>query len=49
MKKIYCKTQCFYVLLAFLVITIALLIGASIYCYMTKYQKKYLPFHDIKN
>ena len=39
-EKIYCKTQCFYILLAFLLITIVLLIAASIYCYMTKYQKK---------
>ena len=31
-KKASCKTQRFYILLAFLVITIALLIGVSIYC-----------------
>ena len=47
--KITCKTQNFYILLAFLLITIALLIGVSIYCYLIKYwaiQKHSLPFHD---
>ena len=40
----------FYILLAFLLITIALLIAVSIYCYMIKYQTKHLlPFHGIKN
>ena len=32
-KNITCKTQSFYILLAFLLITIALLIAVSIYCY----------------
>ena len=45
--------QKFYILLAFLLITIALLISVSIYCYLIKYrakQKKRLsPFHDTKN
>ena len=48
-KKATCKTQNFYTLLAFLLITIALLIAVSIYCYLTKYpgkQKHLLPFHD---
>ena len=36
-KNITCKTQNFYILLAFLLITIALLIAASIYCYLIKY------------
>ena len=47
--KITCKTQNFYILLAFLLITIALLIGVSIYYYLIKYwaiQKHSLPFHD---
>ena len=38
----------FYVLLAFLLITIASLIAASIYCFLIKYQAKrkhLLPFH----
>ena len=36
-KNVACKTQNFYILLAFLLITIALLIGVSIYCYLIKY------------
>ena len=46
-----CKTQNFYILLAFLLITIAFLIAVSIYCYMIKYrakQKHLLPFHYTK-
>ena len=35
--NINCKTQNFYILLAFLLITVALLIAASIYCYLVKY------------
>ena len=35
-KKATCRTQNFYILLAFLLITIALLIAASIYCYLIK-------------
>ena len=41
----------FYILLAFLLITIAL-IAVSIYCYLIKYrakQKHLLPFHDTNN
>ena len=41
------KTQNFYILLAFLLITIALLIAVSIYCYLITYQEKQkhlLPF-----
>ena len=34
------KTQNFYILLAFLLITIALLIAVSIYCYLVTYQWK---------
>ena len=36
-KKATCKTQNFYILLAFLSITIALLIVVIIYCYLIKY------------
>ena len=46
-KKPTCKTQNFYILLAFLLITVALLIAVSIYCYLIKYrakQKHLLPF-----
>ena len=51
-KKAACKTPNFYILLAFLSITIALLIAVSIYCYLINYQakqKKLLPFHDTNN
>ena len=47
-KKATCKTQNFFILLAFLLITITLLIAVSIYCYVIKYrvkQKYLLPFH----
>ena len=46
-KKATCKTQTFYILLAFLWITIALLIPGGFYCYMIKYwakPKHLLPF-----
>ena len=36
-KKATCKTQNFYILLAFLLFTIASLIAVSIYCYLIKY------------
>ena len=36
-KKAICKTQNFYILLGLLLITIALLIAVSIYCYLIKY------------
>ena len=36
-KNITYKTQNFYILLAFLLITIALMIALSIYCYLIKY------------
>ena len=52
MKKITCKIQNAYILLAFLLITIALLIAVSIYCYLIKYeakQKHLLSFHDKNN
>ena len=46
------EIQNFYILLVFLLITIALLIAVSIYCYLIKYgvkQKHLLPFHNINN
>ena len=52
MKKATCKTQNFYILLAFLLITTAVLIAVSIYCYLIKYrakQKPLLPFHITNN
>ena len=51
-NKANCKTQNFYILLEFLLTTIALLIAVSIYCYLIKYrgkQKDLLPFHFINN
>ena len=35
-KKVICKTPSFYILLAFLLITIVLLIAVSMYCYLIK-------------
>ena len=51
-KKAAYKSQNLYILLEFLLITIALLIAVSIYCYLIKYptkQKHLLPFHDTNN
>ena len=51
-KIITCKTQSFYILPAFLLITIALLIPVSINCYMIKYrtkQENWLPFYITNN
>ena len=51
-KKAISKTQNFYILLAVLLITIALLTVVSIYCYLIKYQakkKRLLPFHNKNN
>ena len=36
-KKVTCKTQNFYILVAYSLITIALLTAVSIYCYLIKY------------
>ena len=47
-----CSCKNFYILLAFLSITIALMIAVSIYCYLIKYQAKQkhmLPFHVANN
>ena len=51
-KKAICKMRNFYILLAFLLITIVLLIAVSIYCYLMKCpstQKHLLPFHFANN
>ena len=49
-KKATCKMQNFYIFLAFLLITIALLIAVCICCYLIKHQaKQSLPFHYINN
>ena len=48
-KEANCKMQNFYILVAFFLITTALLIAVSIYCYLINYrakQKHLLPFHD---
>ena len=50
-EKSESKAQNFYILLVFLLITIALLIAVSIYCYLIKYrakQRHLLQFHDTK-
>ena len=39
-KKVNCQLENFYISLAFLLITIAVLIAVSIYCYFIKYQLK---------
>ena len=39
-KNIICDTKNFYIFLAFLLITIALWIAVSIYCYLIKYRAK---------
>ena len=52
MKKKKRKKQNFYILIAFLLITIILLRVVSIYCYLIKYraiQKYLLPFHVTNN
>ena len=52
-KSETCKTQNFYILLAFSLITIVLLIAVvSRYCYLIRYrakQKHFLPFHVTSN
>ena len=51
-EKATYKTQNFYVLLAFLLITIALLIAVSVYSYLIKYlakQKHLLPLNFTNN
>ena len=51
-KNPACKTQNVYILLAFLLITIALLIAVNIYWYLIRYrakQKNLLPFNFTNN
>ena len=51
-NNVICKTKNFCISLAFLLITIALLIAVSIYCHLIKYkakQKYLLPFYVINN
>ena len=51
-KIITYRTKNYYILLAFLQITIVLLIVVGIYCYLIKYQakqKQLLTFHDWNN
>ena len=51
-KNITCKIEIFYILPAFLLITVALLIAVSIYYYLIKYrakQKYLLTFHVANN
>ena len=46
--QVTCKTQNLYILFAFSLITITLLIAVRIYCYLIKYrvkQKHLLPYH----
>ena len=51
-KNAICKSKFFYILLAFLLITVALWVAVSIYCYLLKYgakQKHVLRVHDTNN
>ena len=51
-KEVNCEMETIYILLAFLLITIALLTVASIYGYLMKHQpkqKRSLPYHDTSN
>ena len=51
-EKTTCKLQNFYILVAFIIISIALMIAFSIYCYLIKYQAKQkhlLPFQFTNN
>ena len=52
LKNIICETKSIYILLAFLLVTIAFLIAVSIYCYLIKYkakQKHLLLFYVTSN
>ena len=50
-KEAICKTQNFYIWLASLLITTALFIAASIYCYLVKYwaKRKHLLSFRVRN
>ena len=43
-----CKMQNFYILLAFLLISIGLLIAVSIYCYLIKYRAKHYTNNELR-
>ena len=52
LKNIICETKSFYILLAFLLSAITLLIAVTIYCYLIKHkpkQKHLLPFYLTNN
>ena len=44
MKKVPCKAKKFYILLPFLIITVAFLTAVSIYYYLIKYRAKQKHF-----
>ena len=51
-KEVTFRLKNFCILLAFLLLTIVLLIAVSSYCYLIKYlakQKHFLPYHVTKN
>ena len=48
-KNITCRTQNFYILSAFSLITIVLLIAVSIYCYLIKYRAKQKHYYHFTN
>ena len=48
-KKMACKTKNVYILLAFLLITIALLIAVSIYCYLININQNKNIYHSIRS
>ena len=48
-KNITCKTQNFYIVLTFLLITITLLIAVSIYCYLMQYRAKFFTTQNYYN
>ena len=47
LKNIICETKSFYILLAFLLSAITLLIAVTIYCYLIKYKPKQKHFITI--
>ena len=49
LKNITCETKSFCISLAFLLITTALLIAVSIYCYLIKCIKKHLLPYNVTN
>ena len=47
-KKAICKTENFYVLFVFLLITITLFIAVSVHCYLIKYWEKFITISQHK-